>query len=417
MSHYPVMLPEVLEAIRPADGETYVDGTFGAGGYTRAILQAADCKVIAIDRDPDAQKRAQDLRDEFGDRFEFKRGCFGDVQTLLAGQKVDGFVLDLGVSSFQLDEAERGFSFRFDGPLDMRMDPENGQSAADIVNTMDEEDLANLIYKYGEERKSRWVAKRIVSRRKDCPFSRTADLADIVRSCVPKSRDGIDPATRTFQALRIAVNDELGEVERALDAGEDILNEDGRFVVVTFHSLEDRLVKQFFKEKSGRGAGGSRYMPDTQQDNQAVFQIKKNKPILPSEQEIKENPRSRSAKLRCATRLNERGLCNMKRYMKHIVVFVCVALSGVFLLYTSQAVQKSQRDLRMARAQIDKETETIDVLRAEWAFLSAPARLEHIAHDYLDMDAAGQDALIPTVETLKKKEPSMHNAGYQQGAR
>lgn len=303
MSHFPVMLPEVLQALQPRDGETYVDGTFGAGGYTRAFLDSAACKVIAIDRDRDAQTRAKAFTEEYGARFEFIRGCFGDIKNLLAGRTVDGFVLDLGVSSFQLDEADRGFSFRFDGPLDMRMDTGNGQTAADLVNTLPEEELANVIYKYGEERKSRWVAKRIVSRRKDAPFTTTGDLADVVRACVPKSKDGIDPATRTFQALRIAVNDELGEVERALAAAPDILHENGRLVVVSFHSLEDRIIKQTLREQAGRAGGQSRYMPDATRDKKpAQYNLPQTKPVLPSQEEISANPRSRSAKLRLAIR-------------------------------------------------------------------------------------------------------------------
>ena len=303
MSHIPVMLNEVLTALHPEDGKVYVDGTFGAGGYTRALLERADCKVIAIDRDLDAQTRAEDFTQEFGDRFEFIRGCFGDVATLLQGRAVDGFVLDLGVSSFQIDEAERGFSFRFDGPLDMRMDKGAGQTAADLVNTMGEEDLANVIYKYGEERKSRWVAKRIVSRRKEAEFFTTQDLADVVRSCVPRSKDGIDPATRTFQALRIAVNDELGEVERALAGAPHILKDQGRLVVVSFHSLEDRIIKKTMREQAGRGGGQSRYMPDaTREEKPVLYNLPQTKPVLPSKEETSVNPRARSAKLRMAIR-------------------------------------------------------------------------------------------------------------------
>ncbi len=302
MSHYPVMLPEVLAALSPRDGAVYVDGTFGAGGYTRAILEAADCKVVAIDRDADAAKRAESFEKEYGERFEFKRGCFGDVAALLGDQKIDGFVLDIGVSSFQIDEAARGFSFRYDGPLDMRMDTENGQSAADLVNSMPEEELANIIYKYGEERKSRRVAHKIVEMRKNQPFETTLQLADAVRACVPASRDGIDPATRTFQALRIAVNDELGELERALEASVQVLKSGGRLVVVSFHSLEDGMVKRFLREKSGGAAKGSRYMP-AQDEEVSVFALENRKAVKPSENEIAENPRSRSARLRYGVRL------------------------------------------------------------------------------------------------------------------
>ena len=298
MSHYPVMLNEVLAALSPVDGGIYVDGTFGAGGYTRAILDAADCTVVAIDRDPDAQRRAADMDEP---RLIFLRGCFGDVEALLreAGiEKVDGFVLDLGVSSFQLDEADRGFSFREDGPLDMRMDPESGRSAAELIVQTEEKDLADLIYKYGEERKSRRIAHKIIEVCRQTPIETTGQLADIVRSCVPQSRDGIDPATRTFQALRIAVNDELGELERALASAESILKTDGKMVVVSFHSLDDSLVKRFFREQSG-GESVSRYLPQT--ENAPVkFDLLTRKAVKPSAEEIAENARSRSARLRAA---------------------------------------------------------------------------------------------------------------------
>lgn len=308
MSHYPVMLPEVLQQLSPVDGGVYVDGTFGAGGYSAAILKKADCVVVAIDRDLAAVGRALELKKRFGERLEFIEGCFGDVEALLAGRKVDGFVLDLGVSSFQLDEAERGFSFRFDGPLDMRMDTRSGQTAADLVNSMDEGELADLIFKYGEERYSRRIARKIVQRRAEKKFETTADLADVVRSCVPKSKDGIDPATRTFQALRIAVNDELGELERALEAAERILKAGGRMVVVSFHSLEDGLVKAFFRGKSGEGAKGSRYLPDTRSGgNVPVFRLLTRKALVPSQKELSENPRSRSAKLRAVEKIGGQG--------------------------------------------------------------------------------------------------------------
>lgn len=304
MSHYPVMLPEVLQQIAPVDGAVYVDGTFGAGGYAAKILESADCTVIGIDRDPDAQGRAAPLKARFGARLEFIAGCFGDVEELLGGRAVDGFVLDLGVSSFQIDQAERGFSFRFDGPLDMRMDTRQGQTAADIVNAMDEDDLANLIYKYGEERLSRRIAKKICERRREKKFETTFDLADVVRACVPRSpKDKIDPATRTFQALRIAVNDELGELERALAAAENILKPGGRMVVVSFHSLEDGLVKAFFREHSGATARMNKYLPEVAAGKKPVFEILTRKALTPSEKECAENPRSRSAKLRAVQKV------------------------------------------------------------------------------------------------------------------
>lgn len=310
--HYPVMLPEVLSALSPRDGGVYVDGTFGAGGYTRAVLDAAECRVYAIDRDANALAAANDVKAQYGDRFVFLRGCFGDVKQLLDAQgvkEVDGFVIDIGVSSMQIDQADRGFSFRFDGPLDMRMDQEgDGVTAADIVNTYEQDDLANLIYEYGDERKSRHIAKKIVELRKVKPFETTSDLAECVRSVVYSSpKDKQDPATRTFQALRIAVNDELGELDRALASSEDVLADDGRLVVVSFHSLEDGRVKRFLKNKSGGQSGGSRHLPQIEERVDPVFKIKSNRAVKPSDQEIDENPRSRSARLRSAVRVRSSG--------------------------------------------------------------------------------------------------------------
>ncbi len=305
------MLPEVLSALCPQDGLVYVDGTFGEGGYSRAILEQADCRVYAIDRDENAVARANEFKDLYGDRFTFMRGCFGDVKTLLNGhgvEQVNGFVLDVGVSSMQIDEAGRGFSFRYDGPLDMRMDVSQGNSAADIVNSYEEEALANLIYEYGGERKSRRIARRIVQRRAEEVFTRTIDLASVIRSAIPKSpKDKIDPATRTFQALRIAVNDELGELDRALAVSSDVLMEGGRLVVVSFHSLEDGRVKRFLKEKSQTEAKSSRHMPQAALEGKPVFELLSRRAIKPSDKEVDENSRSRSARLRGAIRLPVSG--------------------------------------------------------------------------------------------------------------
>ncbi len=303
MNHFPVMLPEVLATLSPKDGEVYVDGTFGAGGYTRAFLESADGTVIAIDRDPAAISRANAMKDEFGERLIFIHGRFGDALELVkaAGyEQVDGFVLDVGVSSMQFDEAQRGFSFRFDAPLDMRMDTSLGDTAADLVNTMEEEDLANLIYKYGDERKSRYIARAVVERR---PITTTLQLADLIREVVFKSpKDKIDPATRTFQALRIAVNDELGELERGLVAAEKLLKEGGRLVVVSFHSLEDGIVKSFLYERTGKTPNVSKYLPLAQDNSPRTFTLYPKKPLDPSESETSQNPRSRSARLRGAVR-------------------------------------------------------------------------------------------------------------------
>ncbi len=304
--HIPVMLNEVVSVLAPKDGEVYIDGTFGAGGYTRAFLESANCTVIAIDRDPAAVARAGALKEEFGDRLIFIPGRFGDALELVqaAGfSQVDGFVLDVGVSSMQFDEANRGFSFRFDAPLDMRMDTSSGETAADIVNTYGEEDLANLIYKYGDERKSRYIARKVVEVRETSPITTTLQLANLIRDVVFKSpKDKIDPATRTFQALRIAVNDELGELERGLFAAEQLLKEGGRLIVVSFHSLEEGMVKTFLYERAGKTAAPSRYLPSAEKSADPSFILSPKKPVDPSESETRINPRSRSARLRAAIR-------------------------------------------------------------------------------------------------------------------
>lgn len=303
--HVPVMLAEVLAALSPRDGEVYVDGTFGAGGYSRAFLEAANCTVIAIDRDPSAIRRADDLKAQYGARFIFVEGCFGDALELVraAGFKqVNGFVLDVGVSSMQIDDAARGFSFRFDGPLDMRMS-QSGESAADIVNTYREEEIANIIYQFGEERHSRKIARRIVAAREQAKIETTAHLAEIIRAALPKSpKDKIDPATRTFQALRIAVNDELGELSRALHAAEHLLSASGRLVVVSFHSLEDGIVKSFLYERAGKTPSASRHVPSVHAPLPPTFTLPFRKPLDASPAEIAVNPRSRSARLRAALR-------------------------------------------------------------------------------------------------------------------
>lgn len=303
-AHVPVLLAEVIAALAPHAEGVYVDGTFGAGGYTRAILEAAPgCKVVAIDRDPEAEPRAAALAAEFPGRLTFIAGRFGDMADLVpdAGfEYVDGIALDVGVSSMQIDQAERGFSFMRNGPLDMRMDTRRGPTAADVVNTMDEEDLANVIYRYGEERQSRRVARAIVHARHDAPFTTTGQLASVVRSVVRKSKDGIDPATRTFQALRIHVNDEIGELERGLAGAEALLKPEGRLAVVSFHSLEDRVVKAFLRERSEGDAG--RLLPGEAAPPAPTFSLLSRKAVTPSAEEARANPRARSSKLRAAVR-------------------------------------------------------------------------------------------------------------------
>jgi 16S rRNA (cytosine1402-N4)-methyltransferase len=299
--HLPVMLSEVLATLSPKDGEHYVDGTFGGGGYTRAILEAADCRVLGIDRDPDAIARGQELVEQFGGRLTLVHGAFSELDSYLDGEKTNGVVLDLGVSSYQFDEPARGFSFREDGPLDMRMS-RDGMSAADVVNTADEKTLADVIYRLGEERNSRRIARAIVAAR---PVAGTAALAAIVKAAQgpAAARLAIHPATRTFQALRIHVNDELGELERGLDAAASSLAADGRLVVVAFHSLEDRIVKRFLSERSTSAPQGSRHAPVVGRAKPVAFKLITRSPLVPSEAEVEANPRARSARLRAAQRL------------------------------------------------------------------------------------------------------------------
>jgi 16S rRNA (cytosine1402-N4)-methyltransferase len=304
--HQPVLLTEVVTALSPRDGAIYVDGTFGAGGYSRALLEAANCTVFAIDRDPDAVNGAKPLLERYAGRLHILQGRFGDMADLLSRQgisAVQGVTLDLGVSSMQLDQAQRGFSFRFAGPLDMRME-QQGESAADLVNTMAEQPLADLIFTFGEEKKARRIAKAIIAARSLAPITKTQQLADIVRRAIgPAPGLRIDPATRTFQALRIAVNDEMGEIDRGLAAAEQILAPGGRLAVVSFHSLEDRRVKAFLRERSGTSPRGSRHLPDSGRREAPHFRLIAAGGIAASDAEIDRNPRARSARLRVAERL------------------------------------------------------------------------------------------------------------------
>ena len=304
--HAPVLLREVLEALSPRDGGVYIDGTFGAGGYSRAILDSADCTVWAIDRDPQAIAGAAAMSAHYAGRLRLKQGRFGDMRALLESEGVaaaDGIALDIGVSSMQLDQPERGFSFRLDGPLDMRME-RNGRSAADLVNSADERELADIIFNLGEERRARSIARAIVEARRAKQFSRTLELAEIVRRANPgRGADGIDPATRTFQALRIHVNDELGELDRGLHAAEALLKSGGRLAVVTFHSLEDRRVKTFLRDRSGAAPRASRHLPpESANDAVPTFRLLPQNGRTAGEDEVARNPRARSARLRAAER-------------------------------------------------------------------------------------------------------------------
>ncbi len=305
-SHTPVMLAEILASLAPRDGGTYLDATFGGGGYASAILQAAACTVWAIDRDPDAIARGAELAASYPGRLHLLHGAFGDMIDLLGEHGVtalDGIVFDLGVSSFQLDQPERGFSFRRDGPLDMRM-ARTGPTAADLVNRLPEAELADTLYEFGEERASRRIAKAIAAARAIEPITTTGRLAEVIRSVLPPDRNGHHPATRSFQALRIRVNDELGQIATALDQAASLLAPAGRLVVVSFHSLEDRLVKRFMIEATGRTPGPSRYDPAgllSRRDTN--FRLLATGAAKPGDSETNSNPRARSARLRVMQRL------------------------------------------------------------------------------------------------------------------
>lgn len=296
--HIPVLLRPLLEAVAPVRG-VWVDGTLGAGGYTRALLKAGAERVIGVDRDPLALEMAREWGAEYGARLDLVQDTFSNMDDHAQG--VDGVVLDLGVSSMQLDRAERGFSFMQDGPLDMRMS-QDGPSAADLVNEASESDLADILYLYGEERASRRIARAIIRAREEAPVNSTFQLVEIVEKCLPRPKPGqAHPATRSFQALRIAVNDEFGELVAGLEAAERALKPGGQLAVVTFHSIEDRMVKRFLQAKSGGGGRGSRHAPEVQ----AIapeFEVRNRKAIGPDDRELGENPRSRSAKLRVAIR-------------------------------------------------------------------------------------------------------------------
>jgi len=294
--HVPVLLDELVDAVNPPDGETYVDCTLGGGGHTEALLEAADCRVIGLDRDPSALSECRTRLERFGDRFTPCRASFGEIKSVLDGlhiPRVDAVFADIGVSSHQLDTASRGFSFRKPGPIDMRMDPDAAFSAAEIVNEWRVEELAACIWRFGEERRSRAVARAIVAGR---PWTDTAALAETVAAAVGRRKQRIHPATRTFQALRITVNDELGQLEQMLPAAVDCLCVGGRLAVISFHSLEDRIIKQFMATEAGKRAER-----DAWGNPIGTVRLSLSKPVTPSEDDP--NPRARSARLRVAVRL------------------------------------------------------------------------------------------------------------------
>ncbi|MEW4466383.1 16S rRNA (cytosine(1402)-N(4))-methyltransferase RsmH [Parasphingorhabdus sp. JC815] len=296
--HIPVLLNEVIDALAITPGETHVDGTFGAGGYSMAMV-AAGAHVHSFDQDPDAIASGEKLVKEAGGKLTLHHGFYSQMADVLSGEDIAGITLDIGVSSMQLDQAERGFSFQKDGPLDMRMS-QDGPSAADFLNEAEEEEIANVIYRYGEERRSRKIAKAIVNAR---PLTRTSELAQLVRKTVgQKPGDKKDPATRTFQAIRIHINRELGELEDGLIAAERLLKPGGRLAVVTFHSLEDRIVKNFLRDRSGQKSAGSRHLPQVSETRPEPTFHKPAKLVRPAGAEQDSNPRARSATLRSAVR-------------------------------------------------------------------------------------------------------------------
>ena len=297
--HTPVLIGQILARAAPITG-TWLDGTFGAGGYARALLDAGADTVIGLDRDPSVFRMAADWAGTYGARLKLVEGTFSDLDTL-AGEPLDGVVLDLGVSSMQLDQAERGFSFQKDGPLDMRMG-DTGATAADLVNAASEGDLADILFHYGEERASRRIARAIVAARATKPYETTRELVTTIERCLPRPKPGQShPATRSFQAIRIAVNDEFGQLAEGLQAAERALKPGGQLAVVTFHSLEDRVVKKFFQLRTGGEGQGSRYAPERAEQT-AAFTQKTRKALAPDEAELAANPRARSAKLRIGIR-------------------------------------------------------------------------------------------------------------------
>ena len=414
--HAPVMLDEVIASLAPRDGGRYLDGTFGGGGYTRAILERAQCTLWAIDRDPEAIERGASLLARFPGRLHLLHGQFGDMVTLLdeAGvTALDGIVLDLGVSSFQIDDPQRGFSFRHDGPLDMRMG-KHGTSAADLVNTLPERSLADLFYELGEERASRRIAHAIVAARLAAPIETTGRLAGIIRSVLPPDRSGNHPATRSFQALRIKVNDELSQVEAALEQAVALLSPGGRLVVVAFHSLEDRIVKRFMTLAAGRAGSPSRHDPAGLKTRRAPnFRLLTARAVRPSAAETNRNPRSRSARLRALERL-AMGCGHMIRPLT-VATFLLACGSGLYLYQSKHEVQLLDRTIEKTVHETGALREQSRLLSAEWTMLNDPERLRQFSDTYLNLRTINP-AQFTSLADLDNKLPAQRTEVPPPGA-
>jgi 16S rRNA (cytosine1402-N4)-methyltransferase len=389
--HQSVLLNEVVDALGPQNGGCYLDATFGNGGYSRAILDTASCTLLAIDRDPDAIARGAPMLAEYDGRFHLAEGCFSDMTALLQAQLtgfdgLDGAAFDLGVCSTQLDQPERGFSFRADGPLDMRMS-KSGQSAADIVMQTDEADLARIFWEYGEEKASRRIAKAICRVREETEITSTGQLAGIIHSVMPAKRPGqIDPATRSFQALRIFVNRELDELTAGLEAVERLLRPGGILAVVSFHSLEDRIVKRFLASRGQHASRPSRHRPVI--DGPAPsFEILSRKAILPIEDERNQNSRDRKSSHQIA-----KGVKAMRLILLSALILVGL---GTTLYQVKTGIDERQDRLQQLELRIADTKRDIAVLEAEWAYLSRPERVMTLSGDLLQMTPIGQDRILP----------------------
>ena len=392
--HVPVMKEAMLSLIAPQDGGVYVDGTFGGGGYSEALLESASCVVYGIDRDAGALRAGEALSVRFDGRLILVHGRFGEMATLLASHQVsavDGIVLDLGLSSRQLDDGARGFSFRLDGPLDMRMDRDDpGPTAADLVNGESESGLAAIIADFGEERRARAIARAIVAARAEGPITSTGQLAEIVRRAVARRpQGGIDPATRAFQALRIRVNDEIGEIERGLRQIEQLLRPGGRTIVVSFHSLEDRPVKRFFRERSERRQPNRHEPPSATKSPDPTFRLLTRRARKPRRRRSLGQPAG-ALGTAAGGRAHRRAAVarEARRMMRHLVLIsiaaFVVAMLALFLV--KHEVRGLERELAALEHERQSHVEAIRVLRSEWSYLTRPSRLAALAERHLPLE-------------------------------